>query len=154
MKQLSNEISSLPEVFYKKGTLKIFPKFAGKHVCWSLLLINLTARPATLLERDSTKGVSTFCEFFKIFRRTFLQNTSWRPMILFFSFLQINQVCSLKAIYLMEQCYMRKRNSQTRSILCSYGNQVGISLTQWLLRVIQRKRRSSVTFTFIICKDC
>ena len=25
----------LLEVFYKKGVLKNFPKFAGKHLCWS-----------------------------------------------------------------------------------------------------------------------
>ena len=36
--------SSRPEVFYKKGVLKNFTKFAGKHLCQSLT-------PATLLKK-------------------------------------------------------------------------------------------------------
>ena len=32
-----------PEVFYKKGVLKDFAKFTGKHLCWSLFLIKLQA---------------------------------------------------------------------------------------------------------------
>ena len=42
----------------KKGVLKNFAVFTGKHLCWNLLLIKLQAfRPATLLKRDSNKGV-------------------------------------------------------------------------------------------------
>ena len=33
--------SSRPEVFCKKGVLKNFAKFTGKHLCQSLLLITL-----------------------------------------------------------------------------------------------------------------
>ena len=43
--------------------------------------------------------------------------------------LLISEFCSLKSIYLVEQWYIRRRNSQTRSILCSYGNQVETSLS-------------------------
>ena len=109
-----HEISNLAQVFYEKGVLKSFSKFRGKHkmqsssrgvpsercslkftrILWSLFLIKM-GRPATLLERDSNAGVSAFCEFCKIFR-TFLQITSWQPMMLRFSFSQINEVCSLK----------------------------------------------------------
>ena len=35
--------SGHPEVFYKKGVLKNFVKFTGKHLCWSLFLIKLQA---------------------------------------------------------------------------------------------------------------
>ena len=43
-----------PDVFYEKGILKNFANFTGKHLCWSLFLINLQAfRPATLWKRDS-----------------------------------------------------------------------------------------------------
>ena len=39
-----------PEVFCKKGVLKNFAVFTGKHLCWSLFLIELQAfRPAALL---------------------------------------------------------------------------------------------------------
>ena len=36
----------------KKGVLKTFANFTGKHLCWSLFLITLLVfRPATLLKR-------------------------------------------------------------------------------------------------------
>ena len=38
--------SSVPEVFFKKGVLKNFAKFTGKHL-----------RPATFLKRDSDTDV-------------------------------------------------------------------------------------------------
>ena len=46
IKFLKQEInrSSRPEVFYKKGVLRNFAKFTGKHLCQSL-------RPATLLKK-------------------------------------------------------------------------------------------------------
>ena len=43
--------------------------------------------------------------------------------MLFFSFLQISEVCSLK-INLVEQRQIRRRNSQARSIRCGYRNQM------------------------------
>ena len=42
----------------KKGLLKNFTIFIGKHLCWSLFLIKLQAlRPVTLLKEDSNTGV-------------------------------------------------------------------------------------------------
>ena len=42
----------------KKGVLKNFAVFTGKHLCWSLFLKKLQAwRPATLLKRGSNTGV-------------------------------------------------------------------------------------------------
>ena len=49
---------------------------------WNSLTIfarNSIWRPATLLKRDSGTGVS--CEFCKISKNTFLQNTSWRLLL-------------------------------------------------------------------------
>ena len=44
--------SSRPWVFYKKGVLKDFPKFTGKHFCRALFFNKITAqRPATLLKK-------------------------------------------------------------------------------------------------------
>ena len=38
----------------RKAVLKNFAKFIGKHLCWSLFLINLqTYKPVTLLKKDS-----------------------------------------------------------------------------------------------------
>ena len=37
-----------PELFYKKAVLGNFAIFTGKQQCWSLFLMKLQARPATL----------------------------------------------------------------------------------------------------------
>ena len=50
--------SSRSQMFFTIGVLKNFAIFTEKHLCWSLFLIKLQAsRPATLLKRDSDKGV-------------------------------------------------------------------------------------------------
>ena len=50
--------SSLPEVFNKKGVLRNFAKFTGKHLCQSLFFNKVAGlRPATLLKKDSGTGV-------------------------------------------------------------------------------------------------
>ena len=42
----------------KKGVLRNFANFIGKHKCWSLFLLGLQAfRPAALLKRDSSTDV-------------------------------------------------------------------------------------------------
>ena len=44
--------SSRPEVFCKKGILRNFSKFTGKHLCQSLLFNNVAGlRPATLFKK-------------------------------------------------------------------------------------------------------
>ena len=47
-----------PEVLYKKSVFKNFANFTGKHLCWSLFLIELQALSAvTSLKRDSHTAV-------------------------------------------------------------------------------------------------
>ena len=43
--------SSRPEVFYKKGVLKNFAKFTGKHLCQSLFLIKLLAEACNVIKK-------------------------------------------------------------------------------------------------------
>ena len=58
-----------PVVFCKKGVLKNFSNFTGKHLCRSIFLIKLDAfRATTLFKRDSTTGV-----FQQNFRNTYLE---------------------------------------------------------------------------------
>ena len=64
----------------------------------------------------------------KLFCRTSPSNHFSRDAV-FFSVLQISEVSSLKSIHLVEQWYIRRRNSQACSFLCSYGNQVETSLS-------------------------
>ena len=42
--------SSRPEVFCKKGVLRNFTKFTGKHLCMSLFFNKVAGQPATLLK--------------------------------------------------------------------------------------------------------
>ena len=55
-----------------------------------------------------------FCEIFleNFFAEHFLANTF--DMMLFFFFLQVNEVYSLKSIFLVKQWQIRRRNSQAR----------------------------------------
>ena len=49
-------ISSLLQMFFKIGVLKIFGNFIGKHQCWSLFLIKMQIwRPEMLLKIDSIR---------------------------------------------------------------------------------------------------
>ena len=51
--------SSHPEVFCKKGVLRNFAKFTGKHLCQRPFFNKVVAlRPATLLKRDPGTGIS------------------------------------------------------------------------------------------------
>ena len=59
----------------KKGILRNFTKFTGKHLCQSLFL-----RPATLLTKKLWHGYFPV-NFVKFLRTPFLQNTSGRLLL-------------------------------------------------------------------------
>ena len=56
-KDPSDYRSSRPEVFCKKGVLRNFAKYSGKHLRQSLFDKVTGLRPATLLKRDPGTGV-------------------------------------------------------------------------------------------------
>ena len=65
-----------PEVFYKKGALKNFAKFFGKHPCQSLFLNKVAGlSPATLLKKRLAQVFS--CEFCEISKNTFFTEYVW-----------------------------------------------------------------------------
>ena len=66
--------SSRLQMFYKTSVLKHFPKFTGKHLCWSILFIK--NRLKILLEADSNTGLSS--KFYENFVKSLLQDTSLR----------------------------------------------------------------------------
>ena len=71
MINIASYITSLPEVFCKKGVLKNFAKFTGKHLCQSFFFNKVTnLRPATILKKETLTQVSC-CEFCKNFKNTF-----------------------------------------------------------------------------------
>ena len=73
--------SSLQEVFCKKGALKNFAKFTGKHLCQGLLFDRVASlMHATLLKKETLEQVFScrFCEFFKnIFLKEHLLETAF-----------------------------------------------------------------------------
>ena len=65
--KLKNQ-KQLTEVFCKKGVLKNFADFKGKHLCRRLLFIKVVAlRPATFSKRELQQRCFTvnFAKFFK-----------------------------------------------------------------------------------------
>ena len=72
-KKRSNR-SSLSKVFCKKGVLKNFTKFTGKHLCQSLFFNKVAGlRPATLLKKTLAQVFS--CDFCEISKNTFFHRT-------------------------------------------------------------------------------
>ena len=57
----------------KKGVLKNFANFKGKHLCWSLFLIKLQAfRSATLIKKR-LQHRHFFVKFVKLFKNTYFE---------------------------------------------------------------------------------
>ena len=66
--------SKRPEVFCKKGILRNFIKFTGKHLHQSLFLINCWPKAHNFIKKESLAQVFS-CEFSEIFKNTFLYRT-------------------------------------------------------------------------------
>ena len=71
-----------PEVFCKKGVLRNFTKFRGKHLCQDLFFKVAGMRSVTLLKKRLWHRCLPV-NFAKFLRTPFLQNIS-RPMFLYF----------------------------------------------------------------------
>ena len=123
-----NAKSSHPEMFRRKSVLT----FTVKHLCWSAFLIKLIDwRPALLLKRDSSTGVSTFREICNTFRWTFLYNTTQQQFLICSHFLLFCRSFRFAAFQncFLEHCYIRIRKPHISSVLRSCRNQARISLS-------------------------
>ena len=60
----------------KKGVLKNFARFTGKHLCQSLFL-NKIFEDYNFVKKETLAQVFS-CKFYEIFKITFLHNTSGR----------------------------------------------------------------------------
>ena len=66
-----------PEVFCKKGVLKNFTKFTGKHLCQSFFLIQVTGEASNFIKIETLTQVF-YCEFCKIFKNIFfMEHLLW-----------------------------------------------------------------------------
>ena len=74
--------SSRPEVFCKKGVLKNFAKFTGKHFCQSLFFNKVLEawRPATLFKKMTLAQVFS-CEFCEISKTLFFIEHFWQLLL-------------------------------------------------------------------------
>ena len=78
-----------PEVFCKKGVLRIFSKFTGKHLCQSPFFNKVAAlRPATLLKKRPWHRCFPV-NFAKLLRTLFLQNSSRRLFLYFLVYFKL-----------------------------------------------------------------
>ena len=76
------KMSNLQGCSVKKGVLRNFTKFTGKHLHQSLSLNKVAGlRPATL--KKKTRAQVLFCENCEISKSTFLQNTAGRLLLYF-----------------------------------------------------------------------
>ena len=69
--------SSHPEVFLRKGALKICTKFTGEHPCRSAILIKLHSNFLKMAPRHGWYPVNLL----HIFRALFLNNSYWRLLL-------------------------------------------------------------------------
>ena len=92
--------SSRQEVFCKKGVLRNFAKFTGKHLCQSLFLNKVAGlRSATLLKKKLWHRRLPV-KFAKFLRTPFLQNTSWRLLLNNYSLSILTFLIFLSLIYI------------------------------------------------------
>ena len=69
--------SSRPEVFCKKGVLRNFAKFTGKHLCQSLFLIKLQASVLNFVKKETLSQVFS-CKFYEISKNiNFIEHLWW-----------------------------------------------------------------------------
>ena len=59
--------SSRPEVFRKKGALRNFTKFTGKHLCQRLFFNKVAGQTCNFIKKESLAQVF-YCEFLKFLR--------------------------------------------------------------------------------------
>ena len=72
---LSFQRSSFPEMLHKKSFVKIFAKFAGKHLCWSLFF------KKKLTEREKRKVLAMFLVSFEKYIRTLIWKNAGRRLL-------------------------------------------------------------------------
>ena len=66
-----------PQVFCKKGVLRDFAKFTGKHLCYSPFLNKIAGMACNFIKKETLTRVFS-CEFCEITKNTFSERT--RPV--------------------------------------------------------------------------
>ena len=126
--------SSRPEVFCKRGVLRNFTKFTGKHLCQSLFFNKVAGlRPATLLKKTLAQVFS--CEYCEIYKNTFLQRTT---------LMAASDAAGNLNVYSMFQRFSSKYNSGWvcfKHIICFVAIQASLGIFQNPKQILSTKLR-------------
>ena len=89
--------SSRPEVFCKKGVLRNFTKFTGKHLCQRLFFNNVAGlRPATLLKKR---------RWHRCFHANFVSIFSYKTPLMASSIFCVHLICYIHRSKLLHSYY-------------------------------------------------
>ena len=66
-----------PEVFNKKGVLRNFAKFTGKHLCQSLFFIKVAVVYVCIFIKKETLALTFFYDFGESFKNIFFTDHLW-----------------------------------------------------------------------------
>ena len=103
--------SSCPEVLCKKGALRNFARFTGKHLCWRLFLIKLQAEICNFVKKETLTLVFS-CEFCEISKSTVFYRTPpvAASVWLTFNFFK-NVICSARETnFLYSKIFLKGKN--------------------------------------------
>ena len=73
----SHTRSSRPEVFCKKGVLKSFAKFTGKHLCQGLFFNKVASAACNFIKKETLAQVYFALNFVKFLRTPFFREHLW-----------------------------------------------------------------------------
>ena len=142
-KAKSSSKSSHPTVFCKKDFLKNLKKLIEKHLCWSLLLIELPAfRSATLLKR-----LSSACDLGEIYKRSyFVEHLRKAAFVAMLSYIGTSQKQSFTNI-LQNRCSLKFGKFHRKTpVLDPLFNKVAGLKTRNLIKETLQRRYFSVKF--------
>ena len=144
LKKCLNSRSSNQRSSIEKAVLKNFAVFTRKHLCWSLLLIDLWAsRPATLLKRDSSTGA------FLWILQNFQEHLFWRKSVnnCFCHSYFLLLIFLLKGLFLL---LIRKSSSRFKKF--SLGCLVGGSSLIWKKEKLAEMVTLCHSFSFVVTR--
>ena len=108
-----------PEVFRKKGVLRNFAKFRGKHLCQSFFFNKVAGRPATLLKKRLWRRCFPV-NFAKFLRTPFLTEHLWWLLLVCFYSLRSSEVKLLGKTILINLKLINTSTTSGRKYLLNF----------------------------------
>ena len=136
-------------MFCKKGVLKHFTKFIGKHLCQNLFFIKVTGWPLKLYKKGTLARVLS-CEFCQIFKSTVFQR---KPLVaaLNYKYSILKSHRSSRPEVLWEKGVLE---SFTGKHLCRASFQKKLQVQAFLERPFWSHIQQPVSFNNLVCIIC